>query len=182
MTSKHLFYTVLLLLSGFIHQARADITNIVRLTFVVSLQNVDTDNGATIATAPPIRKVLATKDVLDYLAQDEPEPFAPGARLALVTRSPNEGYFIVVDSQFNVLADVSRILVFTAGNNLIFSGKRDQSDNPAPSLKGSELVTITFDDTPLGGKIQFALTGMLTGTVTRTATAIKQTASMPNSA
>jgi hypothetical protein len=161
--------------------ARADVTNIVRLTLTASIQNTSSENGAIVTTLAPVKKTVTTTQLLGYLAQAVwgTPSFPPGAKLALVTSSPTDGYFVVIDPQYNVLADVSYIMSFSAGT-VVYSGKQDFYGNAAPTLKGLEIVRIDYDDTYDGGSIQFSVRGLLSGSVSQGTTTVTQSATVAN--
>lgn len=163
-------------------EAHAQVTNIVTLTLSAFVQNIGNNVNGVTTTLPPVKKTVITHDILGYLSQAEwLEPsFGSGAKLALVTDgAPTSGYFVIVDSHLNLLQDVSDIITFSVGT-VIFSGKQDFQGNPSPSVKGTELVTITYDDTFSGGSISFSFTGLLNGTVTGTATSLTQKGTLTN--
>ena len=77
----------------------------------------------------------------------------------------------VVDKNNNLLQDVSGVMSFNnPGNNDIFSGKTTSAfpGLASPSTTDSSLLTISFDDTGIGGSLQFYLTGIGTGKTTDT--------------
>jgi hypothetical protein len=151
--------------------APAQTINLVTITLTLFVQNTSTTKGTVTTTLAPVKQRAVTKDVLTYLAEDlngEPS-FGPGAQLALISYSPTEGYFAVVDKNLRLLADVSGILTFTAGENLISSGSQQSATGlAAPTLKGMQLATISYDGNGGYGPnaVQFSLQGMLSGSIT----------------
>jgi hypothetical protein len=159
--------------------APAQTTNIVTIGLTLFFQNTSTDNGTVVVTRTPVQKRVTTKDILAKLAYDKfesgdyPSPsFPAGAQLTLVTFGlyRNVGMFQVIDKQSKFLVDVSDIIKFTTGTNLISSGKNySQTTLGAPTLTGLMLAAVSFDDTHMGSgsyQIQFSTQGMLSGTVT----------------
>ena len=80
----------------------------------------------------------------------------------------NSGDIQVVDKNNNLLQDVSGIMSFSnPGKNNIQSGKStDQYTPHLGTFTDSSLLTISFDDTGIGGSLQFFLTGIGKGTTT----------------
>jgi hypothetical protein len=118
----------------------------------------------TYTTAAPVKHSVATKDLLALLAADYKTNFPSGTKLM----SNNNG-IQVVDKSNNLLQDVSGVMsISNPGTNDITSGK-STSLNPGLGTSANEqLLTISFDDTGIGGSLKFFLTGIGTGKTTDT--------------
>jgi hypothetical protein len=90
--------------------------------------------------------------------------FPSGAKLVEV-----DGSFQVLDKNNNLLVDVSNIITLSTGNNYISAGKVDDSSGLAsPSTTVTQILFLTFDDTHIGGDIQFTIGGLATITTNDT--------------
>jgi hypothetical protein len=146
----------------------AQVTQVLTIKATASAQGADSQSTnshtdvITYTTAAPIKRSVATKDFLTLLAQDYNTVFPSGAKIV-----SNINGIQVVDKNNNLLQDVSSVIsINTPGNNDITSGK---SISTYPNLKTStdlQLLTIKYDDTGVGGSLQFFLTGIATSKTT----------------
>ncbi len=155
---------------------QAQVTNVVTVSFTGMEQNSSSDNGTTTTTASPIKRTLATKDILSLLAEDEGAPFPSGAKLVVIGGQggpgPGDLDFQVLDKNNHFLADVSDIISGEGTGNFaqdILSGKQnDLTELSTPTTTDLQIFTIFYDDTGAGGSLQFYLTGLITNTTTDT--------------
>jgi hypothetical protein len=178
---------------GSLH-AQTDAENVLTLTATASIQNFSTGDGST--TLPPIKLSITTKQILQFLAEDEHAEgtyalsnFPAGAKLVVLMPSFDLQFyydwmdgtnkevrtFQVRDKHDALLVDVSDILSFSYGSNSafttndIYAGKFDHMTGLAlPSWTVVQRATIIFDDTAItgGGGLHFSLTGIETSKFT----------------
>jgi hypothetical protein len=111
-------------------------------------------NITTSAAAKSIS--VATADIISALGTDTTNTFSKSAKLELIGHG-----FAVVDGA-NIV-DVSSFIALSFGTNDIESGKFDNNTEIAlPTLKDSEIVTLTFSD----ATTKFYLTGLAVATTT----------------
>jgi len=119
---------------------------------------------------------IDTKQILAFLAVDEnaltnyPDPtFPAGAQLVLT--GTNNDDVQVWDKNNNLLVDVSDIIRFTHGTNVVIAGKTsDMTGLAAPTVTRTHILTLTYDDLAIsqGSGLFFYLQGIATTTVTDT--------------
>ncbi len=151
-------------------------TNVVRFTLTGLLESTANDDGTT-TVYPRLGQVkITTATLLAYLAEDEfvqgkydRSSFPPGSQI--VVNAAGGDHYQVVDRRFRVLVDVSDILWGIAGTNTLYSGKEnDATGLGSPTLIGTAIQTIGFDDTsiPDGVGLRFYVQGLAAGGVTVT--------------
>jgi hypothetical protein len=146
----------------------AQVTQVLTIKATASVQggysySYNHKTGITTYTyAAPAKHSVATKDLLALLATDYKTNFPSGAKLV-----SNDNGIQVVDKSNNLLQDVSGVIsISNPGTNDITSGK-STSLNPGLGTSANEqLLTISFDDTGIGGGLKFFLTGIGTGKTT----------------
>jgi len=170
----------LALLTMAVGSLQAQVTQVLTITATASIQGNSSDNNTITTYASPTKFSVTTKVILGALAVDEHaesnylagSTFPSGAKLVTINNNNNTNDFQVLDKNGNLLVDVSDILSFNQpGENSIFSGKQNDSTQLAsPSTVGSQLLTLSFDDTgiPGGEGVKFFYTGIGTGTTTDT--------------
>lgn len=149
----------------------AQVTQVITITATASVQGASSYSYnnktyvTTYTTAAPTIKSVATKDILKLLATDYQTTFPSGAKLVM---DGSSGDVEVVDKSGNLLQDVSGIMSFSnPGNNNIQSGKSTSQFNLG-TFSNDQLLTLNFNDTALGGPLQFYMTGIGTGKKTDT--------------
>lgn len=146
--------------------SKLDNLNIVTVSFKMQMQGDYTDNGSERRYSNPAVAKLGTKELLAALAVDKyaqtnyPANYFPsGSKLALT----QEGAFVVVNRNNELLADVSDILHFSPGISDIVSGSVDNSTGLGSPKRGDlMLVTLNFDDTFItgGSDLSFSIQGV----------------------
>jgi hypothetical protein len=140
----------------------AQVTQVLTISATASVQGAysssyNAKTGITTYTyAAPTKFSIATKNILTLLAADYHTTFPTGAKLAFGSNGDIE----VLDKTNNVLQDVSGIMSTSQGTNDIFSGKGTSQYNGLGTSTDLQLVTITFDDTGMGGNLKIFLTGI----------------------
>ncbi len=145
---------------------------------MAAVQNPNSrDNGTSTTTPEPTSLVLSTKQILSFLALDENSEgnythtnFPVGAKLMLLPDTGSGPDFQVWGKTNNLLVDVSDLLTLTYGGNygaLVSSGKvNDATSLPSPTSTNQQIVTITYDDSSIGGNLQFYISGSGKETIT----------------
>jgi hypothetical protein len=150
----------------------AQVTQLLTITASASVQGAysysyNAKTGITTYTyAAPTKYSISTKSILAILATDYHTTFPSGAKLV---QDGNSGDIQVVASNGTLLQDVSGVMnLSNPGNNDIHSGKSTSQFPGIGTSSDSSLGTINFDDTGIGGTLQFYLTGITTGSTTDT--------------
>jgi hypothetical protein len=183
----------LILGAGGLH---AQVTQVLTIKASASVQggySTSTNSHTGIITytyATPTKHSVATKDILALLATDNQTTLPSGAKLVISHVTPPDGVvtlapdgnspvinnvnnmdedFQVVDKNNNLLMDVSDIMsINIAGGNDITSSKSTSSNPGRGTSSNEQLLSISFDDTGVGGNLKFFLTGIRTGKTTDT--------------
>jgi hypothetical protein len=145
---------------------KLDNLNFITVACKLQLQGDFVDDGSLRNYANPTIARLGTKELLAALANDKyaqtnyPANYFPaGAKLAFT----QDGTFLVVSRNNELLADVSDLMHFSTGTNDIVSGRVDNSTGLAsPNRKNLVLVTLNFDDTSItnGSNLRFSIQGL----------------------
>jgi hypothetical protein len=126
-------------------------------------------NGAFRVKSAPTKITITTKTLLALVASDEHAEgnynlsvFPSGARLVFMNDDLHfkDDYFIVTDAKGNLILDVSDLLTGEVTNNVVWSGKRNNTTNLRTGEVNQGWMVLTFDDSAAGGTTSFQLCGI----------------------
>jgi hypothetical protein len=149
-------------------------TNLVTFTAVAEMQGGTNDNGANSTILAPVRQAMNTKQILEFLAQDENAAgryaspnFPAGAKLMVGSVS---GDLQVWDRNNKFLVDVTNILKVSRGTNVVMNGKiNDSTGLNNHTVTREYILKFNYDDTAVLGSLgfQFYLQGLTKKTDTQ---------------
>lgn len=145
------------------HATVASFTNSLTISVTTTEQGASTVATNKTTYAAPKTSTLTTASLISELGLATSNSFTSAAKLVMIG-----GSAAVIDG--SKVVDVSSFLqIGNPGNNRILSGTESTSGLAFPTLKTTQLISVSFDDTSVRSNgLSFDLTGLATSTMTDT--------------